>query len=71
MATAYLLRRFGMKPQPISRIHGKPINIDTLDLHFTLIPMYHPAAVIYNAGMRNALVNDFKTLKKVIYRRTR
>jgi len=30
------------------------------------VPLYHPAAALYNGGMRATLMDDFKKLLKII-----
>jgi len=56
--------------EKISDIHGKLLAINTPELgnmHF--LPLYHPAAALYNGSMRETLTKDFnkisKTLKKI------
>ena len=47
----------------ISRVHGKAQKV-TQDL--TVFPIYHPAAALHNGGLREALFDDFKNLKKFL-----
>jgi uracil-DNA glycosylase len=42
-----------------TRAHGKPVSKD----HMTVLPMYHPAAALYDATLKEVLAADFKTLK--------
>lgn len=51
----------------ISSIHGKLLikkfkNIETK--HF--LPLYHPASALYNGGMRETLMIDFKKIPKIL-----
>jgi uracil-DNA glycosylase family 4 len=54
----------------ISDVHGKVIHkkIKNMNTEYFL-PLYHPAAALYNGGMRKTLIEDFriipKTLKKM------
>jgi DNA polymerase len=54
----------------ISKAHGKLVikNIQGINTKYFL-PLYHPAAALYNGGMREELMNDFKkiplALKKI------
>lgn len=43
----------------ISEDHGRVfrVNLDTDE--YTLIPLYHPAAALYNGSMRQVLIDDF------------
>ena len=47
----------------ISRDHGKPRKVAYHDSEFLVIPLYHPAAALYNGGMRQTLIDDFLTAK--------
>lgn len=53
----------------ISADHGKPIEIDIYGEggnKVIFIPLYHPAAAIYNRSLRETLFQDFATLKQLI-----
>ena len=47
----------------ISRDHGKPRKVKYHDSEFLVIPLYHPAAALYNGSMRQTLIDDFLTAK--------
>jgi DNA polymerase len=46
----------------ISRDHGQPQKLDNL----TILPLYHPAAALYNGSLREVLLQDFQILKKLL-----
>lgn len=46
----------------ISSAHGKPEKVGKL----IVVPLYHPAAALYNGGMRETLKNDFQILKNYL-----
>ncbi len=53
--------------EKISDVHGKLLikkfnHINTK--HF--LPLYHPAAALYNGGMRETLIEDFKKIPKIL-----
>lgn len=57
----------------ISKIHGEPKRIkiqmkehkdDTLEL--VILPLFHPAAALYNGGMRQALLDDFALIPDIL-----
>ncbi len=53
--------------EKISAIHGKLLIKKFAKLntkHF--FPLYHPAAALYNGGMRETLMQDFKKIPKVL-----
>jgi DNA polymerase len=50
----------------ISEIHGQPKRIPFGQSKIVVVPLYHPAAALYNGGMRTTLIEDFKKLLKII-----
>ena len=45
-----------------SRFHGKPLTKGEI----TTLPMYHPAAALYDASLKETLLHDFKILKQLL-----
>jgi len=52
--------------QKISAIHGQPKRINFGDTKLVIVPLYHPAAALYNGSMRATLIEDFNKLPKII-----
>lgn len=50
----------------ISQAHGQPKRVAFGDTKLVIVPLYHPAAALYNGGMRPALLEDFMKLPKII-----
>ena len=50
----------------ISQIHGQPKRIQFGDHKLVIIPLYHPAAALYNGSMRQTLIDDFVMVPKII-----
>jgi DNA polymerase len=50
----------------ISRVHGKPQTLtqatEGAQAGVTVFPIYHPAAALHNAALREALYSDFRAL---------
>lgn len=46
----------------ISQIHGQPKRVKGR----VILPLYHPAAALYNGGMRQTLLYDFKKIPLVL-----
>jgi DNA polymerase len=46
----------------ISKVHG----VSQPWQGWTILPLYHPAAVLYNSSMRQTLVDDFAVIAKLI-----
>ena len=62
--------------QKISTIHGQPKRVRMAhlkdqpgignELSVVIMPLYHPAAALYNGGMRQTLIEDFNTIPAII-----
>lgn len=63
-AMNYIMRKYGLDPEPISTAHGKVYNVQGLFGEMTIVPMYHPAAAIYTRSLIDTLKTDFKLLKE-------
>ncbi len=63
----YIMKKFGLTSElkPISQIHGKVFKSNPLlGQSITIIPLYHPAAAIYNQHLKETLLEDFKALNQ-------
>ena len=61
-STRYILEKYGIKPERISRLHGRIFNVGTLKI----IPMFHPAAVLYRRELEEAVKKDFQNLESLL-----
>jgi len=53
--------------QKISEIHGKALRKEIPGLgKYIFYTLYHPAAALYNGGMRETLIKNFKRILKVL-----
>lgn len=50
----------------ISQVHGEAKRIAFGDKKIVIVPLYHPAAALYNGGMRQTLIDDFLRVPTVI-----
>ena len=50
----------------ISQIHGQPKRIKFGDSTIVVVPLYHPAAALYNGGLRQTLIDDFTRMPEII-----
>ncbi|QQS68834.1 uracil-DNA glycosylase [Candidatus Saccharibacteria bacterium] len=55
----------------IGQIHGQPKRIQFGDKRIVIVPLYHPAAALYNGGMRQLLMDDFVSLPTILDAATR
>ena len=64
----FILRRFGafQANQKISQLHGTVIKVGAAYGRASVLPLYHPAAALYNASQRDTLEKDFQVLKQFI-----
>jgi len=60
------LGRFSMarffRGQTIGRIHGQPKKVDGV----VVVPMYHPAAALHHASLRQTILDDFAKLPGIL-----
>jgi len=61
----YIMRKFGLdaKIRSISQMHGKMFEADASYGKITIVPLYHPAAAIYNRELKSTLEKDIQVLK--------
>ena len=52
--------------QLISKIHGEPQRIRIDDNTLAIVPLYHPAAALYNGSLRQTLIDDFIRMPTII-----
>lgn len=50
----------------ISQIHGQPKRIQFGQRKVVILPLYHPAAALYNGGMRETLIEDFARIPAIL-----
>lgn len=50
----------------ISQVHGEVKRITIGDKKVVIVPLYHPAAALYNGSMRQTLQEDFNKLPKIV-----
>lgn len=50
----------------ITAIHGQPKRIVFGSQKIVVLPLYHPAAALYNGGLRETLIEDFSNIPNII-----
>jgi len=67
-ATKFVLSEFKVenmkKIEGISKLHGQPINLTIKNEKYIVIPLYHPAAMIYNRKLQKTIEQDIKIIKE-------
>ncbi|MDB5194254.1 MAG: hypothetical protein JWN50_268 [Parcubacteria group bacterium] len=64
----YIMNRYGLslEVEPISALHGKVFDAEPPYGKVKFVPLFHPAAAIYNQALKETLKEDFKVLKTII-----
>lgn len=64
----FILKKFGVEDiKTITEMHGKAIEFHSEeDETVIVVPLYHPAATIYNQKLRPELKKDFEVMSKII-----
>lgn len=57
---------FFLPGKRISEIHGEPKRIQLGGQKVVILPLFHPAAALYNGGLRQTLFDDFANLPEII-----
>jgi len=52
--------------QKISMVHGHPAHVSLGEIDVVVVPLYHPAAALYNGSLRVTLIEDFMKLSTII-----
>ncbi len=50
----------------ISAVHGQPKRVVFGERKIIVLPLYHPAAALYNGGMRQTLLDDFQNVPAIL-----
>jgi DNA polymerase len=66
-AASYILSKAGIQQVTgITRLRGKVYSVGLLELSVSVLPTFHPAAVLHNPKYRDALERDFQLLGSLI-----
>jgi DNA polymerase len=52
----------------ITSLHGKVREIDFTGLKIKLVPLFHPAAIIYNQKLKPLWEKDMQIVKKEVFK---
>lgn len=65
-ATQFISKKYNLGFQNISKIRGEVYSISTLTKNLYILPMYHPAALLYNPKIKYDFQADFVKLKELL-----
>jgi DNA polymerase len=60
VSLAFFFNKFGLKKAKIGEVHGKVFDLEAPWGSIKLVPLYHPAAAIYNRQLLQKLQKDIK-----------
>lgn len=58
-AKSQIFQRFGIEEDTIGRLHGKLFSAGGAKI----VPLYHPAAALYDNALRETIMSDFRSLR--------
>ncbi len=61
-STKYMMGRFGVEVKSISRVQGRIYNFE----EFSILPMYHPAAILYKRNLEKKFREGFEKLREFL-----
>ncbi len=66
-ATSYVLSKAGLEEAVgITKLRGKLYSVKPFGLSVSVLPTFHPAAVLHNPKYKDALERDFQFLKSLV-----
>jgi DNA polymerase len=65
-ATRYIMKKFGLHCEPIGKVHGKIFLLESEIYRRKMIPLYHPAAAVYNPHQKKILLQDFRSISRAL-----
>lgn len=68
VATRFIMKKFGLfkKIEGIGKIHGQIFSVNWGNgSQLYIVPLYHPATVVYNANIKKILIKDFTIVKNI------
>jgi uracil-DNA glycosylase family 4 len=65
-AMQHIFERYGLAAGSIGEERGSVHRVERDGANVTIIPVYHPAAVIYDRNKKDSICSDFRTLRTVL-----
>ncbi|MDY6965820.1 MAG: type-4 uracil-DNA glycosylase [Halobacteriota archaeon] len=65
-ASNYIMEEFSIPSESIGKIHGRVFEVGNLCSQIVIIPLYHPAAAVYNPNLKYVLKEDFRVLDDIL-----
>ena len=61
-ARSQIFKRFGLEEDAIGHLHGRLFLAGSV----RVVPLYHPAAALYDSSLRQIIMIDFQSLRRVL-----
>jgi len=61
-ARSQIFKRFGLEEDAIGHLHGRLFLAGSV----RVVPLYHPAAALYDSSLRQIIMIDFQNLRRVL-----
>lgn len=68
-STKHIMKKLGLRPAPISRVHGRPFETSASYGGIVVLPLYHPAVALYRRDLEEVLFKDIRRLREVLSER--
>ncbi|MEF8847985.1 MAG: uracil-DNA glycosylase [Candidatus Thermoplasmatota archaeon] len=65
-SSKYIFNKYGLEYEKIGKIHAETF-ISEDSSKITIVPLYHPAAAIYNPNKKKVLLEDIKKLRENVF----
>ncbi|MCD6528785.1 uracil-DNA glycosylase [Candidatus Bathyarchaeota archaeon] len=65
-STGYIFSKVGLNFHGITGVRGRVYSKSLFGMPVQILPMFHPAAALYNPNYKAALIEDFKRLKDLL-----
>lgn len=65
-ATSYIMEKYGLRPERVGKVHGEVFPVSNLMIKTKIVPLYHPAAALRNPNLKAIMIEDFRTLSKIV-----
>lgn len=65
----FIFENFGLNFSSITKLQGKVLEVSAWGKNVKIVPLYHPAAILYKPQLRNEYEENFKKLASLVKRR--
>lgn len=70
-AAKFIFERFGIQFTSISRVRGKIFEGEKWEKKVRIVPLYHPAAILYRPQLKEEYENEFRRIGKLLKKKNK